>query len=52
LEIVKGAGEGCVWDVSIGSNVFQQEGPTKMLEAICALVHLGAKIRKELEFLQ
>jgi class I fructose-bisphosphate aldolase len=30
--------------VSIGRNVFQHENPTKMVEALSALVHKGASV--------
>jgi DhnA family fructose-bisphosphate aldolase class Ia len=39
-------GGGVCWGVSSGSNVFQQEGPTKILEAICFLVHQGARTQE------
>ncbi len=43
-ELVKGAGEGCAWGVPSGDNFFQQEDPSKILEAICFLVHQGARV--------
>jgi DhnA family fructose-bisphosphate aldolase class Ia len=42
-EIVKRAGEGCGGGVPSGSNVFQQERLTKMVQASALWVHQEAR---------
>jgi class I fructose-bisphosphate aldolase len=38
--------EACGSGISIGRNVFQHENPTKMVEALSAIVHKGASVRE------
>ena len=52
FEMVKGAMEAGGAGVSIGRNVFQHKDPTKIVQAICKIVHNGSTVKegiKELE---
>ena len=51
LEMVKGAMEAGAAGTSIGRNVFQHQDPTKMVAALCMIVHRNATVDEALEFL-
>jgi len=51
LEMVKGAMEAGAAGVSIGRNVFQHPNPTKMVTALCMVVHKNATVAGALNFL-
>jgi DhnA family fructose-bisphosphate aldolase class Ia len=51
LQMVHGAIKAGGAGLSIGRNVFQQENPTKMVEALSALVHKGATVDEALKIL-
>ena len=51
LEMVKGAIDAGGAGVSIGRNVFQHDDPTKMVQAISAIVHGGSDVDAALKFL-
>ena len=52
LEMVKGAVDAGGAGVSIGRNVFQHQNPKVMIQAICAIVHEGARVEDALAILQ
>ncbi len=52
LEMVKGSIDAGGAGASIGRNVFQHKNPTKMVQAISAIVHEGAGVGDALEFLE
>lgn len=52
LEMVKGSVDAGGAGVSIGRNVFQHANPTRMVEAISAIVHDGAGVAKALKMLE
>jgi class I fructose-bisphosphate aldolase len=52
LEMVKGAIEAGASGTSIGRNVFQHANPTKIVRALCMLVHENARIEPVLKYLQ
>lgn len=49
LEMVKGAMEAGAAGTSIGRNVFQHENPTKIVRALCMIVHGGASVDEALD---
>ncbi len=49
--MVKGAIDAGGAGVSIGRNVFQHDDPTKMVQAISAIVHGGSDVDAALKFL-
>lgn len=49
LEMVKGAVEAGGAGVSIGRNVFQHKDPTKIVQAICKIVHNGSTVETGLK---
>jgi len=51
LEMVKGAMEAGASGTSIGRNVFQHQNPTKIVSALCMIVHKGATVDEALEYL-
>ncbi|NLB54819.1 MAG: fructose-bisphosphate aldolase, partial [Lentisphaerae bacterium] len=52
LEIVENSIKAGAAGVSIGRNVFQHANPTKMIEAICAVVHKNATASEACEILR
>jgi class I fructose-bisphosphate aldolase len=48
LEMVQGAMEAGAIGLSIGRNVFQHESPSRMLKAMCAMVHKKAGLEEAL----
>ena len=52
LEMVKGAMDAGAAGISIGRNVFQHKNPTKMVKALCMIVHEGKSVEEALEFLR
>ncbi|MBF0120926.1 MAG: class I fructose-bisphosphate aldolase family protein [Desulfobacterales bacterium] len=52
LEMVKGAMIAGGAGVSIGRNIFQHQNPTKMVQAICSIVHDNANIDDGLKMLE
>ena len=51
LEMVKGSIEAGGAGVSIGRNVFQHAHPTRIVQAICAIVHEGREVEDALAVL-
>jgi len=51
LEMVKGAMDAGASGTSIGRNVFQHHNPTKIVSALCMIVHGGATVDEALEYL-
>jgi predicted phospho-2-dehydro-3-deoxyheptonate aldolase len=51
LEMVEGALEAGAAGVSIGRNVFQHQNPTRVVAALCMVVHKNATVEQALEFL-
>ncbi len=51
LEMVKGAMEAGASGTSIGRNVFQHKNPTKIVRALCMLVHENASVDQALAFM-
>jgi len=51
LEMVKGAMEAGASGTSIGRNVFQHQNPTRIVSALCMIVHKGATVDEALEYL-
>jgi predicted phospho-2-dehydro-3-deoxyheptonate aldolase len=51
LEMVKGAMAAGAAGTSIGRNVFQHKNPTKIVGALCKIVHENASVEEALEFL-
>jgi class I fructose-bisphosphate aldolase len=51
LEMVKGAMAAGAAGTSIGRNVFQHKNPTKIVGALCMIVHEKAGVDEALEFL-
>ena len=51
LEMVKGAMEAGAAGTSIGRNVFQHQSPTKIVAALCMIVHKDATLNEALELL-
>ena len=51
LEMVRGSIDAGGAGVSIGRNVFQHENPTKMVKAICAIVHEDKNVDEALALL-
>ena len=51
IEMVKGAMEAGASGTSIGRNVFQHQNPTKIVSALCMIVHKGATVDEALEYL-
>jgi class I fructose-bisphosphate aldolase len=51
LEMVKGAMEAGAAGTSIGRNVFQHQNPTKIVRALCMLVHENATVDEALDFM-
>jgi class I fructose-bisphosphate aldolase len=49
LEMVKGAINAGGAGVSIGRNVFQHKNPSKIVEAICKIVHHGSTVKEALK---
>jgi len=52
LEMVRGSIEAGGAGVSIGRNVFQHKDPTRMVRAICAIVHDSFSVEDALRFLE
>jgi fructose-bisphosphate aldolase, class I len=52
LEMVKGSIDAGGSGVSIGRNVFQHQDPTKMVQAISAIVNDGKTVDEALEILK
>ena len=51
LEMVKGAMDAGASGTSIGRNVFQHQNPTRIVSALCMIVHKGATVDEALEYL-
>ncbi len=51
LEMVKGAMIAGASGTSIGRNVFQHKNPTKMVKALCMIVHQNISVDEALDFL-
>ena len=51
LEMVKGAMEAGASGTSIGRNVFQHQNPTKIVRALCMLVHENASVDQALAYM-
>lgn len=51
LEMVKGAITAGAVGTSIGRNVFQHKNPTRIVGALCKIVHENASVEEALEFL-
>ena len=51
LEMVKGAMEAGASGTSIGRNVFQHQNPTRIVSALCMVVHKGATVDEALKYL-
>ncbi|MBW1806214.1 MAG: class I fructose-bisphosphate aldolase family protein [Deltaproteobacteria bacterium] len=51
LEMVKGAIEAGASGTSIGRNVFQHQNPTRIVEALCMIVHKDASVDEALGFM-
>jgi class I fructose-bisphosphate aldolase len=51
LEMVKGSIDAGGAGVSIGRNVFQHENPTRMVQAISAIVHDNSSVEDALKIL-
>jgi DhnA family fructose-bisphosphate aldolase class Ia len=51
LEMVKGAMDVGASGTSIGRNVFQHQNPTKIVRALCMLVHENATVTEALDFM-
>ncbi len=51
LEMVKGSVDAGGAGASIGRNVFQHKDPTRMVQAICAIVHDGADVETALRIM-
>ena len=51
LEMVKGAIKAGASGTSIGRNVFQHRNPSKMVKALCMIVHENTSVDEALEFL-
>lgn len=52
LEMVKGAMEAGAAGTSIGRNVFQHQNPTRIVRALCMIIHDNANIERVLEYLR
>jgi class I fructose-bisphosphate aldolase len=52
LEMVKGSIDAGGAGVSIGRNVFQHKDPTRMVQAISAIVHDGSNVEDALRILE
>ena len=52
FKMVEGALEAGAAGISIGRNAFQHENPTKMIEALCKMVHEGASVEEAAKVLQ
>ena len=51
LEMVKGSIDAGGSGASIGRNVFQHQNPTKIVKALCSLVHEDATVEEALKVL-
>jgi len=52
LEMVKGAMEAGASGTSIGRNVFQHQNPTRIVKALCMIVHEGAGVDDAMNFME
>ena len=52
FKMVEDALEAGAAGISIGRNAFQHENPTKMIEALCKMVHEGASVEEAAKVLQ